>query len=79
MSAAARGCLPPGANVCVAAPSVAILGFYDGGGVGAIAPLPPSAGSGAEPRPKLNLVHFCPQNILSEESKLSDFVVFGST
>ena len=71
---AAQVCLPPGANVCVAAPG-AILGFYDGGGGGAlgvIPPLPPPAGSGAEPRPKSNLVHFYPQNIPPEESKLSD-------
>ena len=59
-SVVARGCFPPGANVCVAAPG-AVLGFYDGGGgAGAldIPPLSSSAGSGAEPRPKSNLVHF---------------------
>ena len=68
--------MPPGANVCVAAPGV-VLRFYDGSGgggaLGAIPPLPPPAGPGAESRPKSNLVHFYPQNIPSEESKLSDF------
>ena len=59
----------------VAAPLGADLGFYDGSGgggaLGAIPPLPPQ-GSGAEPRPKSNLVHFYPHNIPSEDSKLSD-------
>ena len=55
----------------------AVLGFYDGGvgggALGAIPPLPTPARFGAEPRPKSNLVYFYPQNITSEESKLSDF------
>ena len=58
-------------------PPRAVLGFCDGGGggeaLGAIPPLPCTVGSGAEPRPKSNLVHFYPQNIPSKESKLSDF------
>ena len=47
----------------------AVFGFYNGGGGGgaleAIPLVPLPAGSGAEPRPKSNLMHFYPQNIPS--------------